>query len=205
MLFMPKKKITPKQENLVKVLYSKNLSGPEISKQLRISLKQVYDSLRRQQIHRKSAFEQNKVRFDKKPPSFSFKRKLSIKEKELLVAGVMLYYGEGAKSGFTVDFANGDMRLLKLFLKFLKIICKVNEKRLRFYLYCFSDQNTKTLIRFWCSQLGVERSQFTKPYVRSTFNKGKRTLKNGILHIRYSDKRLLEKILCLGDELSSTL
>ena len=128
-----------------------------------------------------------------------------MQERELLIAGVMLYYGEGAKSGNTVDFANGDPRLLKVFLKFLREVCGVNVEKLRFYLYCFSDQNSQKLIRFWCSQLGVEPRQFTKPYVRSTLNKGKRTLANGVLHIRYSDKRLLEKILFLGDELASTL
>ena len=170
-----------------------------------VSVKQVYDSLRRQDIPRKSIVEQNKLRFRRSPLSFEFKEKFSPKERDLLVAGLMLYYGEGAKTGHTVDFANSDPMLLGLFLKFLKDICGIDEKKLRFYLYCFSDQKSKSLIRFWCSHLGVEPGQFTKPYVRSTLNKGKRTMANGVLHIRYSDKRLLEKILLLGREVASTL
>lgn len=202
---MPIKRISFEAECLVKAFYTDGLTGPEVATRLNLSVKQVYDSLRRQGIPRKSLLEQNRIRFEKKPLSFSFKERLSFRERELLVAGIMLYYGEGAKTGCTVDFANSDPVLLKLFLKFLRNICGINEKKLRFYLYCFSDQKSSSLIRFWCSQLGVERGQFTKPYVRSTSNKGKRTMVSGVLHIRYSDKRLLEKILSLGRELASTL
>jgi hypothetical protein len=189
----------------VRSLYSEGLAGPEIALRARVSLKQVYDSLRRQGVFRRSASEQNRLRFQKKPLSFKFKESLLSQERELLVAGLMLYYGEGAKNGCTVDFANSDSRLLKVFLKFLKDICGVDAKRLRFYLYCFSDQDSAALIGFWCSQLGVERNQFTKPYIRSTLNKGRRTMANGVLHIRYSDKRLLEKILSLGNDLMGDL
>lgn len=202
---MPSKTITPQQECRVKELYQGGLTGPEISLRINVSVKQVYDSLRRQNIPRKSIVEQNRLRFRRSPLSFNFKEKLSLKERDLLVAGLMLYYGEGAKTGHTVDFANSDPMLLRVFLKFLKDICGVDEKKLRFYLYCFSDQDSQSLIRFWCSHLSVKRGQFTKPYVRSTLNRGKRTMTNGVLHIRYSDKRLLEKILMLGREVASTL
>ncbi|MDO8566020.1 MAG: hypothetical protein Q7S04_02420 [Candidatus Moranbacteria bacterium] len=202
---MPRKKITSGEERLVRDLYLKDFTGQEVATQLKVSLKQVYDSLRRQNIPRKSLLEQNRLRFQKKPLSFVFSEKLSSKDRELLVAGLMLYYGDGAKTGNTVDFANSDPMLLKLFLKFLKNICGIDNEKLRFYLYCFSDQNSNSLIRYWCSHLSVKPGQFTKPYVRLTLNKGKRTMTNGVLHIRYSDKRLLEKILLLGREWASTL
>lgn len=202
---MPKKTITHKQELLVKDLYYQGMTGTEISLKLKLSLKQIYGSLRRQQIPRKSMWEQNKALFERKPLSFNFKVNLSVKERELLVAAIMLYYGEGAKTSVTVDFANSDSRVVKLFLKFLRKICRVDEKRLRLYLYCFSDQNIDFLINHWSSQLNVERRQFTKPYVRSVFNRGKRSMPYGVIHVRYSDKKLLEKILSLCDSLVSTL
>jgi hypothetical protein len=202
---MPRKKITTHEEYLIRELYLDGLAGSEIMMKLQVSLKQVYSSLRRQRVPRRSFSEQRKLRFRKEPLSFVFREKFSAKEKGLLIAGLMLYYSEGAKTGYTVDFANSDARLLKVFLKFLREVCGIDNTRLRFYLYCFSDQDSRSLIRYWCSQLGVERGKFTKPYIRSTLNKGKRTMANGVLHIRYSDKRLLEKILLLGDKLMSTL
>lgn len=186
-------------------LYSRGLSGPEIARQSGIPLRKVYGRLKRLGVARRSPAEQNRIRFNKKPDTFRVKEALSPAERDLLVSALMLYYGEGAKTGSTVDFANSDSRLLRVFLKFLTALCNVERRKLRFYLYCFSDQESEAIIRYWCSELGVDRRQFTKPYIRSTSKKGKRTMSNGVLHIRYSDKRLLEKVLSLGDELLSIL
>ncbi len=202
---MPNKIITKQQESLVEEFYRAGMMGKEIAVRLKLSLKQIYSSLRRHNVPRKKLWEQNKILFANKPLSFSFKNNLSIKDHELLIAAVMLYFGEGAKTGVTVDFANSDTRVVKLFIKFLRKICRVDKKRLRFYLYCFSDQDSNALISYWSSQLNVERNQFTKPYVRSTFNRGKRIMPYGVIHVRYSDKKLLEKILSLCDSLVSTL
>jgi hypothetical protein len=202
---MPNKKITKKQESLVKEFYRAGMTGTEPAAKLKLSLKQIYGSLHRQSIPRKTMWEQNKIIFSKKPLSFSLKDNLSVKDHELLIAAVMLYYGDGAKTGVTVDFANSDGRAVKLFLKFLRKVCRVDEKRLRFYLYCFSNQDVKNLINYWSSQLKAERSQFTKPYVRSTFNRGNRSMPYGVIHVRYSDKRLLEKILSLCNSLVGEL
>lgn len=49
--------------------------------------------------------------FERKVPSFRFRDNLSIKEYNLLVAAVMLYYREGAKTGVTVDLANSDEKI----------------------------------------------------------------------------------------------
>ncbi len=108
---MPNKKITAKQEVLVVHLYRQGMMGAEIAAKCKLSLKQVYGSLRRQNIPRKSLSEQNKILFDRKPLSFHLKKKLSAKEQKLIVAAVMLYYGEGAKTGVTVDLANSDVKV----------------------------------------------------------------------------------------------
>lgn len=202
---MPNKKITAQQEVLVKKLYNQGIMGPNVASKLRLSLKQVYDALRRQNVSRKTLAEQNKILFERKPLSFRFKKELSIKERELLIAAIMLYYGEGAKTGVTVDFANSDVNVAKLFLRFLRKICRIDESRLRLYLYCFSDQNPNLLINHWSSQLNVEKNQFTKPYIRSTFNRGKRTMPYGVIHVRYSDKKLFMKILSLCSDLITTI
>jgi len=202
---MPKKSITEKQERLVKDLYISGKMGKEISCISGLSLKQIYSSLRRQNIPTKSLAEQNKILFDRKKPSFDFKDDLDTKDRELLIAAIMLYYGEGAKTGVTVDFANSDELVIKLFLRFLRKICRVREVKLRFYLYCFEDQNTDDLIKYWSFQLNAEKVQFTKPHVRPAVNRGRRSMSHGLLHVRYGDKKLLEKILCLCGDLARSL
>ncbi|OGM96426.1 MAG: hypothetical protein A3B86_03145 [Candidatus Yanofskybacteria bacterium RIFCSPHIGHO2_02_FULL_38_22b] len=190
---------------LIRKLYLNNLSGPEIARKLGLNIRWVYRCLERQNIQRRTAVVGNKIRFENSPLSFSFKSKLSRSEEKLLIAAVMLYYGEGAKTGQCVDFANSDPLMLKIFLKFLREICGVKETRLRFYLYCFSNQNTNALIRYWCDFLNISRENFTKPYIRKADINLKRTTKYGVLHIRYSDLRLLRKILNYNSDLTKKL
>ena len=202
---MPKKIITIEQEKLVKDLYIKGKMGKEISQISGLTLKQIYSSLKRQKIPRKSLSEQNKILFERKQPSFDFKETLSIKDRELMIGAIMLYYGEGAKTGVTVDLANSDILVIKLFLKFLRKVCRIKEEKLRFYLYCFEDQNVSDLINYWSFQLNAGIAQFTKPYVRPTVNRGSRSMPHGVMHIRYGDKKLLEKILYLCKDLARSL
>lgn len=199
------RRVDPIVEKEIKGLYLNKLSGFEISKKLNISLAKVYDSLIRQGIARRKSSEQNEIRFRKSPLSFNLKNKLSQKERELLIAAAMLYYGEGAKTGHSVDFANSDPTILRLFIKFLRIICNIDEKRIKLYLYCFSNQNPKELIRYWSRKLNVSISNFTKPYIRNTHNRMQRIMSHGVLHIRYSDKRLFEIILKLIEKISLNL
>jgi hypothetical protein len=189
----------------IKDLYLKEVSGPEISSRLSIPVRQVYRVLEKLKVPRRGLALQHEIRFSKSPLSFKFKEKLSLKDKELLVAGLMLYYGEGAKTKNTVDFANSDPRIVRIFLKFLRQICGVEEDRLRFYLYCFSDQNPQELIEFWSRDLKASKASFTKPYVREVYRNLHRRMPYGVLHVRYSDLRLLKRILDLSLKMSENL
>lgn len=195
------KKITSQEKNAVEIMYKKELSAPIIAQSLHLSLSQIYDTLKKRGIPRRNPADQNKIRFLNKPFSFNFKENLSVCDRELMIAALMLYLGEGAKTGNTVDIANSDPLILKIFLKFLKNICRVNDEKLRFYLYCFEDQNKDELINYWVNELQVNRNKFTKPYIRQNHKQRKRKMRCGVLHVRYNDKRLLEKILTLGRSL----
>ncbi len=192
-------------EKEVQELYLQELSGSEISAKLQVHIRQVYRILDKLGVSRRTSSAQNKIRFLRSPKSYQFKEKLSAKERDLMIAGAMLYYGEGAKTGGSVDLANSDTRILKVFLKFLRDICRVKEERLRFYLYCFSDQNPQKLIDYWVKELGVNKRSFTKPHVRKLYPTLHRRMPYGVLHIRYSDLRLLEKILDLNLKISGNM
>jgi len=200
------KRISKEQEIIVKKLYIKNkLSGPLISKRCNLSLSQIYDALYRHNIVRRDRALQNEIRFRSSALSYNFLNSFSLKQRELLIAGIMLYWGEGKKTGVTVDFTNTNLKILKLFLSFLRIICGIKEEKLRIYLYCFQGQNIHELISFWAHNLMVDPKSFTKPYVRQSKGITLRQVPNGVVHIRYSDKRLLEKILSLCEELGTQL
>ena len=122
---------------------------------------------------------------------------LSGSEKMLYVASLMLYWAEGAKAQHgIVDFANCNTRIVYLFLSVLRQIYQVKEDRIRVLLYCYANQNSDKIIDFWSKLTKISRSQFTKPYVRKDFREEKEgKMKYGMVHIRYSDKKLLSQIM----------
>jgi len=187
-------------KNLVEKLYSKEkLSTIEIAKKLKTTTWTVMGFMTRNNIPRRTFKEASKISFENKPLTFFLKKGLSAKDKKLKMAGVFLYWAEGAKlngkNNCTVDFANSNPEMIKIFVKFLRDICRVNEKKLRVYLYCYSNQDIESIKDFWYKLTNIPKSQFSKPYVRNDFlpeKSGK--MKYGLAHIRYADKKLLVKI-----------
>ncbi|MFH1712163.1 MAG: hypothetical protein ABH846_02925, partial [Patescibacteria group bacterium] len=85
--------------------------------------------------------------------------------------------------------------MVKIFLKFLRDICGINEERLRCFLYCYADQHIKIIKDYWSKTTNIPLSQFSKPYIRNDFLKEKSgKMKYGLIHVRYSDKKLLLQI-----------
>ena len=187
--------------SIKKLYYQKKLSAFEIGKRINRNESTVYKFMKRNSLPRRTSREANEIKFNKKPLTYFVKQNLSLEEEKLKIAGIMLYWAEGAKISLTtagsklVDFANSDPKMVELFLKFLREICGVDEKRLRIYLYCYANQDISKLKRYWHKITKIPFSQFTKPYVRQDFDPKKSgKMKYGLVHVRYSDKKLLLQI-----------
>ena len=181
----------------VRDLYiKKELSSREVAKRIGISQWSVISIMRRNNIPRRTFSEANHILFSRKPLSYKKKARLNAKERSLYEAALMLYWSEGSKKGkHTVDFANSDEKMVLLFLKALRRIYVVDEKRLRVLLYCYANQDINLLMQYWSKVLKIPKSQFIKPYVRRDFDLRKiGRMPHGLVHIRYSDKKLLEQI-----------
>lgn len=190
---------------LIKELYYRRLlSVPQISKVIGASVRATYTFFRLHHLERRTHREEREIRFQKKEPSFT-KKSLDTEELRTLAAiGSMLYWGEGYKGSVErpahiVDFANSDPDMILLFLRFLRSIYHIDEKKLRIYMYCYSDQSVPDLMSFWSGLTGVPMTQFTKPFVRSDFSAGARKMRYGLVHIRYGDKKLLLDIKSMID------
>jgi hypothetical protein len=181
----------------IRDLYHKDkLSTHEVAEKLGISQWRVISLMRRKNIPRRTSSESNHILFLRKPLSYNKKEKLPLSEKFLHKAALMLYWAEGSKKGkHSVDLANSDEKLILVFLKALRRIYRVDEKKLRVFLYCYANQSAVKLTRYWSRLLQIPKSQFIKPYIRRDFREEKRdVMPNGLVHIRYCDKRLLEQI-----------
>lgn len=188
--------ISPDKLESVKEYYRQGFSVQEISEKLGAPLNATFYFFRKHKIPRRTAQESNELQFFRKPLSFSIKDNLSVKEEKLKVAALMLYWGEGAKRGHVVDLANSDVSVIIIFLKFLREICQVDEQRLRVYAYCYGNQDVNRILKYWSRVTKIPLTQFSQPYVRQDYSmKAGRQMEYGMIHIRYSDKKLLEHTL----------
>lgn len=187
--------INSKKLNLVRRLYYKEgYSMREVAEELNVSIDAVVYFMRRHNLKRRTLKEESVVRFRKKLLSYSIREKLTREQEKLKMVGIALYWGEGYKTEKSsgVDLANSDVSMVLVFLRFLREICGIDEKRLRVLLYCYSNQDTKKLLEFWSKKTLIPIEQFTKPYIRKDFNSSMLDkMPYGMVHIRYSDKKLL--------------
>lgn len=181
-----------------KLYYRKKMSMKTISVQLGVSLDAVCYFMRKNNLVRRSVVENEAIKFKRKKLSYDLRQALDQSERNLMLAGIMLYWAEGYKTSKSmgIDFANADPFMVEIFVKFLKEICGVDQKRLRVLLYCYSNQSVGRLIDFWSKLTKIPRNQFSKPYVRQDFRKEKLDkMMYGMVHIRYADKKLLAQIM----------
>lgn len=200
--------LSQKQQKEAARLYRSGLSAQQVADHFKVSLDATYYALRHMKVKRRSPQETNRIRFEAKPLSYNLKTKLAGKEDQLKISAIMLYWAEGYKVGRgTVDFANSDPDMIVIFWKFLSEICRVNKKRVRLHLYAYEGQDIQNLMQFWCTLLDLPRHHFIKPYVKKATIPGPRgpRMIHGLVHIRYSDTKLLRQILQWIDEYRQNL
>jgi len=181
--------------NEIRGLYwDKEYNVGEIADRLGVSFWSLYNLMDKHNINRRSHSEASYL-LNRLKPQFQVKSSLSNAEEELKIAGVMLYWAEGTLKGNTVDFTNSNAYMIQVFLKFLRQICGIDERRLRLYLYAYSYSDLKTIKEYWHKITGISLNQFTKPYIKEgSLSKNNRKLPYGLVHIRYNDKKLLKII-----------
>jgi transposase len=188
-------------EKVKDLYYKKGYSAREIGEFFGKSTSRIYDFMKKYGLPRRTPSESNNLVYLRQKPSFSLKKNLTRGEEKLKIAGIMLYWAEGYKNlgkktrGGTIDLGNSDPKMIRLFLKFLRGICGVDENRLRVRLYCYANQNVDSIKKYWSKITGIPLKQFMRPYIREDFSPDKiNKMKYGLAHIVYSDKKLFLQI-----------
>jgi transcriptional regulator with XRE-family HTH domain len=87
-----------------------------------------------------------------------------LSEREFLMAGVAVYWGEGSKTDGSVKLANSDPAMIDFFLRWLRHFFIIDESRLRIWLYLHQGLDLDAAIEFWSDLTSIPASQFGKPY-----------------------------------------
>lgn len=184
-------------EDVKKLYYEEGLSTRQIADKLGKTVWQVISFMKKNHLKRRSSAETQILQFFHRPLSFNKIENFSQNQRRLHEAGLVCYWAEGVKvNNGVVDLANSDEKMIIIFLKMLREIYRVDEKRIRILIYCYGNQNTQGLIDYWSLKLFIPQSQFIKPYVRYDYNEQKvNKMPHGLVHVRYNDKRLFLKIM----------
>lgn len=127
------------------------------------------------------------------------KRKIgNLNSRELFLAGLFLYWGEGAKNQRgTVSLSNTDPSIVRFYIKWL-IELGISPNNMTVTLHLYADMNPEKEILFWSHELDLPRSVFRKPYIKSS-NLIDITYCNGFNHgtcmLRVFRTDLSEKVL----------
>ncbi|MEY2454019.1 MAG: hypothetical protein QOD92_3593 [Acidimicrobiaceae bacterium] len=128
-----------------------------------------------------------------------------ITDRDLFVAGIALYAGEGTKRRGSVSFPNSDPRMIALFLAFLRRFFAIDETRLRVRIYLHEALDLEAATTFWSDVMGIPRSQFRAPYrakADPTIRKAKHPM--GCPQVRYSCTSTHRAIMGLASALLSS-
>jgi hypothetical protein len=121
-----------------------------------------------------------------------------LSERDLLIAGVALYAGEGSKRDGAVCFTNADARMVSLFCRWLRRFFEIDETRLRVRLYLHAGLDVEAATAHWAAVAAVRPTQFRKPY-RAVADPTRRSTKHpmGIASVTYSCSKTHRQVMGL--------
>ena len=94
----------------------------------------------------------------------------ALTQRELLIAGAIAYWCEGAKSKphrqqSRVNFINGDQQLITFFLRFLDA-AGVDRAQLRYRIYIHETADIGAAERYWLAVTGADQAHFHRPTLK---------------------------------------
>jgi len=123
--------------------------------------------------------------------------------RDLWIAGLMLYAGEGSKpSGVSsqhIEITNSDPDILRVFINFLTSICSVPRGKIKVRLMLYQDISQEEAQKYWANELNITRNQFQKSFIKNSYkdspNRHARRSKFGTAHINVYDVKIYRRLM----------
>ncbi|MDO8552250.1 MAG: hypothetical protein Q7S01_01825 [bacterium] len=120
----------------------------------------------------------------------------TLSRRDLFIAGLYLYWGEGNKSGqANVGISNTDPAVILAFLDWAEVMGMPKEDMyVRMHLYV--DMDVKKEMLYWSKILKLPLSQFRKPYIKTSTLSGitYKTVGHGTCNLRFENMPMWEYI-----------
>lgn len=97
---------------------------------------------------------------------------LPLSARDILIAGLFLYLGEGTKTTVAqLSLSNTNPAVIKFFIKWLIKTLKVPHEKIKIRLQLYRDMDVNEEINFWSKKLLISKNQFRNPYIKKTDSK----------------------------------
>lgn len=117
--------------------------------------------------------------------------------RELFIAGLFLYWGEGSKSErFTSGLSNTDPSMIRFFLTWLRLM-DVKEEKFNITLQLYADMDVSKEIEYWSKELSLPKKMFRRFYIKKSALAGltyKRGFGHGTCNVRIYSRDLADYV-----------
>ncbi|MDD5440471.1 MAG: hypothetical protein PHS37_09840 [Candidatus Omnitrophica bacterium] len=152
-------------QNIIK-RYTAGHSISDIAGRTGFSTRKIRDILIRNGIQRRSHSEANYLKANPGGDPFKVLKKLTPEEEHLKAMALGLYLTEGTLNHkHSIRFSNSNPGIVKIFVKFLKVICGVPADKIRASLITYPDVDVQKAIDYWAHFLDLSSEQFSKTTV----------------------------------------
>jgi len=95
----------------------------------------------------------------------------SFSKREMLIAGIFLYWGEGGKTmPYTISLTNTDPKMIRFYMHWLSQL-DVPKDRIKVRLHLYSDMNVQEMMKYWAQLTKLPLTQFNKPQIKKSSSK----------------------------------
>lgn len=122
---------------------------------------------------------------------------LPLSDRELFIAGLFLYWGEGAKTKMSwLSLSNSDPLMIKFFLKWI-VMLGIPKEKIGVRVHLYKDMKISSELKFWSKTINISLSQFKKPYIKKSNRKDLtyKSFGHGTCNLIINDAVLARKIL----------
>lgn len=118
--------------------------------------------------------------------------------RELELAGIFLYWGEGGKAmQGAISLNNTDPKVIKFTLYWLIHALKIPKEKIKVLIHLYDDMDIDQEKQFWSNELKIPLTQFSRPYIKrsSRSDIDQKGFGHGTCSLVTCNVRLKEKII----------
>lgn len=121
---------------------------------------------------------------------------LPLSKKELFIAGIFLYWGEGSKQRGRVCISNTNPQVIQFALYWMTNVLEIPVEKLRILLHLYNDMDVIEETNFWSGSLGIDKKQFCPPYIKKSTRQSLsyKSFGHGTCNLMVFNTELSEKI-----------